>query len=513
MWNVTVGIGAESTRERGRFACVSAGGEGLRRAGSISARQVPTDSPGTRRASPASVRIGSAFPGMLVLATSATAHAQAAPRKLALHEAIAYAREHQPSLAAARARVEAAREAARVPRAARETPRIVAGAEILGGTNNNSTASYGPLGFDIPRIGGTPAYTNESATPYASTLVGAGLRQELYDFGRLSAQAEALDLFAKASAEDAAVTDLDLVLLVEQSFYAVAGAHEVQQAAEAAVARSTAHRDLAKAGVDAKLRPPVDLTRAEADLARFEVDRIRAAGAVVTAQAVLAAAVGAPDTGIDSGADDVGYPAVTPSDTVVRDLDQRQPALRAARDTLDAQRAVTRSIERELAPDLSLSADVTARAGGATVTGANVSNPPGEGLLPTVPNYDAMVVLTWPLFDRTVDARAATSRRIERVRTAELDAEREQLRGLATQASVALQVATSALPALARALDAARANENQIDARFAAGLATAVEVADAEALLTDAEIQLAIGMFQMSRSRAQLAHATAEAVP
>ena len=74
-------------------------------------------------------------------------------------------------------------------------------------------------------------------------------------------------------------------------------------------------------------------------------------------------------------------------------------------------------------------------------------------------------------------------------------------------------LAQSAVPALQRSLDAARANEGQVDARFKAGLATAVELADAEALLTDADIQLAIGTFQLSRARAVLARATAEVLP
>jgi outer membrane protein len=467
---------------------------------------------GTPSAWSAGVRLRLVLP--LALCFAARAHAEPAPRTLTLREAIAFARANQPSLAAARARVAAAREAAVVPHAARTTPRIVAGAELGLGTNNNSTASQGgPLGFDLPRVGGTPAYQNESLTPYATSLVGAGLRQEIYDFGRLSAQEAALDKLADAAAEDAAVEDLDLVLLVEDSFYAVAAAHAVLQAAEAAVARSTAHRDLAKAGVDAKLRPPVELTRAEADLARFEVDRVRARGAVVIAQAALAAAIGAPDPAIDAGADDITLPAARSVDAIVHDLDERDPAVRAARDQLAAQRAVTLSIERELAPELVFEADVSSRAGGATVSGANVSNPPGAGFLPTVPNYDGMVVLSWPLFDRTVDARAETSRRTERVRAAELDAERERLRGLATQASVDVQVAASAIPALSRARDAAQSNEDQIDARFKAGLATSVEVADAEALLTDADIQLAIGTFQLALARARFARASAEVLP
>jgi outer membrane protein len=430
---------------------------------------------------------------------------------MTLHEAVTYARAHQPSLAAARARVEVAREQARLPRAA-WSPRVVAGAELVAGTNNNTTASYGgPLGFDVPRIGGTPANATRSLSPEPSSLAGVGLRQEVYDFGRLSAQADALDLFARAAEEDENLADLDLTLYVEENFYAVAGAHAVLKASEAAVQRVTAHRDLAKAGVDARLRPPIDLTRADADLARFEVDRVRAQGALTSAQAVLSAAIGAPDAAIDTGADDLTYPVPPALAILGNELDRRDPSLRAAHDALEAQRAFTRSIERELRPDLSISAGITGRAGGADVAGQ--TTPAGGGFVPSVPNWDAMLVVSWPLFDRTVDVRAETSRRIERVRAAELDAQREKLRGLAAQAYVDLEVSQSALPALQRAVDAARANLDQADARFKSGLATAVEQADAEALLTDAEIQLAIGQFQMSRARARLARAVAEAVP
>src|SRR5579863_2221918 len=96
----------------------------------------------------AAVRIGLL---LLVAMYAREAAAQPAPRTITLHEAITYARIHQPSLAAARARVEVAREAARLPRAARDTPQIALGAEIGLGTNNNTTTMYGPLDFVIPR--------------------------------------------------------------------------------------------------------------------------------------------------------------------------------------------------------------------------------------------------------------------------------------------------------------------------------------------------------------------------
>ena len=74
------------------------------------------------------------------------------------------------------------------------------------------------------------------------------------------------------------------------------------------------------------------------------------------------------------------------------------------------------------------------------------------------------------------------------------------------------EVARAALPALERSLTAAQANLQQAEARFKAGLSTSVELADAEALLTEAQNQLALGRFDEARARARLARALSEAL-
>lgn len=433
----------------------------------------------------------------------------AQPAALTLGEALTFAHDHQPSLIAARARIEVARAQARVPDAARAV-RVGAAAELLGGTNNNSTASYATLGFlDVARIGGTPANAPVSWTPQASTLVGISLHKELYDFGRLDLLSGAYDAQTRAAGETARVALLDLDLLVEESFYAVLGARAVLAASDAAVTRSTIHRDFAKARVTAQLMPPIELSRAEADLARYEVDRVRAAGSLAAARAVLAASIGSTSASIEAGLDDLEIAA--PARDALRDIEQHTPELRAARDTLDAQRLFTRSIQAEMRPDVGFSAEVTGRAGGAPVA-ANPS-PAGNGWIPDVPNWDALVVFTWPLYDRVVTARADTSARLEAVRAAELQQVSEQLRSVAERAFVELDVERAAQPALQRAVVAAQANHDQADARFKGGLGTAVELSDAEALLTQAQIEIAVGQFQLSRAKAQLARVLAESHP
>ena len=443
----------------------------------------------------------------LVLALPPPLHAQT-PSPISLRDALAYARAHQPSIAAARARVEVARAAAQVPRAG-FAPRVTGAAELLAGTSNNTTASYATLGIlDVARIGGTPANASVSWRPEPSTIVGLAVHKELFDFGRLEAQADALDELARSQEEIAVVAQRDLDLLVEESFYAVLGARAVLAASDAAITRSQSHRDLAQARVGAQLWPPIELTRADADLARYELDRVRAAGALATAQAVFAAALGSAEPGLDAGTDDVALPDAPASLGALRGTLKHAPELRSAEAQLRAQQRVTEAIRAELRPDLSLSAEVTGRAGGAAVS--TNPTPAGGGWVPDVPNYDALVVLSWPIFDRTVTARARTSQRAEVVRAAEIDQVATQLETLAARAYIELDVARQALPAQQRALDAATANHAQAEARFTGGLGTAVELSDAEALLTDAQIQLAIGQFQLSRARARLGRLIAE---
>src|SRR5262249_29682632 len=134
----------------------------------------------------------------------------------------------------------------------------------------------------------------------------------------------------------------------------------------------------------------------------------------------------------------------------------------------------------------------------------------GNGLVPDVPNWDAALVLSWPLYDRTAVARAEASRVREQQRRAELALARQRFSAAVQQALASYEVAGQALPALQRPTDAARANGAQADARFKAGLGSSVELADAEALLVQAEIDLAVGKFEHARARARLGRALSE---
>jgi outer membrane protein TolC len=429
-------------------------------------------------------------------------------RAMTLSDAITYARAHQPAVLAGIARVAASKEAANVPRAQWQ-PLVGVTAQLFGATMNNTTATYTtPSYMDIPRIGATPSVNRGTWQPYASTLAGAGVQQEVFDFGRIAAQAAAADAEVEAQKQAGKNALLDVTYTVEESYFAVFAAKGVLKASEDAYARAKAHRDLAEAGVKSGLRSPIELTRAEADLARFDAGRIRARGGLSQAQTMFAAAVGVPDEALDAAGASPNPPDMPALNAAIEQASKRDPRILQALAQLRTEEARSRAIGAEQRPDLSFTGTITARAGGAPPSSGGV--PTGEGWIPSVPNWVVGAVFSWPLFDPTVRAREEASRSQEEVRRQELA--QAQYAEVATirRAFVTVQVARSTLPALQQGVEASIANYNQADARFRAGLGTAVELADAEAVRADAEIQLALGIFELARARAEFGRAIAE---
>jgi len=433
-------------------------------------------------------------------------------RAMTIAEALAYAHTHQPAIHAALSRIAERMAQATIP-SGRWLPTIAVTAQLYGMTANNTTGSYLSTEFmDVPRIGGTASQSQSSASlsPYPATLVGAGLVQEVFDFGRIGAQRAAADDLVTVEKRRSEVVRLDIDFGVEEAYFSVLAAKAIIVASDQAYERSRVHRDLAKRGVDAGLRSPIELTRAEADLARFDVGRIKARGGLALAQGVFAASIGAPDPAIDTSEDAPKLSDMPTMAQAVQMVEGRDPLLAQAIAQLKASEQRTRAVGAELRPDLSLTATLTGRAGGAPPSSPSQPTPGGGGWLPDVPNWDAGLVLSWPLFDGTISARRDAAQASEQVRRDELDVTRELEVARVRQVYVQVGVARSALVALENAVTAAHANYDQADARFRAGIGNAVELADAEAVRTDAEIQRALGQFELAQARASFGRAIAE---
>ncbi len=442
---------------------------------------------------------------LIAAAPSTDDIAPAAPRMRAmtLEQALGYAREHQPSIQAAKARVEAALAQRAVPRAL-WYPRLGATAQLLGASASNTTASYlAAPGVDLPRIGGTKVQTDLGT--YQSTLLAVGARQEVFDFGRIGALSAIAEAGAEAERGREREAWLDLALSVEESFLGVLAARNVLATAQSAEERARVIRETAAAGVGAGLRKPIELARAEAELSRSAVGRIRAQASVASAQALFAAVVGVPDQQLEAAGEAPASKEPSLDEAIVRAQDH-DPVLAEGRSELARQVATTRAIAAEQRPDLQATATFSLRAGGAPPSSGETRS----GWLPEVPNWDLGLLFSWPLYDQAVRAREAVSAQLEDVRRSELAALEQRLGARVQQLYLDLQAARQALPALESAVAAAKANYDQANARFQAGLGTSVELAEGQQLLAEAEVQLALGRFDCSRARARLGRAMAE---
>ena len=457
-----------------------------------------------------------------ILTSSAIAHAQPAPgperadsdadlaraRRISLDEARTFARTHQLRLIAARHRLIAAQRDADVP-GAQWLPRLGGMAQLVGSTTNNSTTTLlGTSTVDLPRIGGTKVESSPSLQPYPSTGAALGVRQELLDFGRIAAERNGLVLAGEVERLRVASTALDVDFGVEQSYFAVLASLSIADASRGAFVRASQHRDLARANVQSGLRPPIELTRADADVARYEAAMMRARASVHVARSVLAVAVGVDDAELDV-TEGVGEPGPLPSLDRLLAMAAASPNVLEGRARLEAQRGATTAIEAQTRPNVMATASISGRAGGAAPSAGPV--PYGDGWIPTVPNYDVGVVFSWPIIEPVWDRRAEASRAREQALSFEAEAVLKSQRGIIRAAYVEAAVSQQTLAALQRGAAAALANYDQAENRFRVGLGTSTELADAQALRTEADIQLAIGRFQMATTRAALERAVSEA--
>jgi outer membrane protein len=442
-------------------------------------------------------------------ANSASGQPEPQPPKVTLREALDYAAQHQPAVKAALARLTARQAEVGIPRG-QWLPSVGLTAQIIGGSTNNTTASYlgAPL-VPIPRIGGTPADTTVSWSPQASTFAGLGVTQEVFDFGRIAAEIAAADSRVVVERRTAEAEALNVRFGVEEAYFTVYATKAVLRATEDGYAREVAHLELARAGVASGMRPPIDVTRADAQLQQFDIERIRARGAVRVSQIVLAASIGSAEPALDI-ADAPPTPAEMPSlDGALKRALDNEPLLRAAIERIQAQENETRARFAKLRPDLLLAGTLNTRAGGATPSGSGTV-PAGNGWIPNVPNWQVGLLLNWPLFEGTLWAVGQASQAQEAVRREEAAMVRESLVVQIGRSYIAVVTARAALKQQEASLTSAIANYAQADARFKAGLGTSVEIADAEALRTNAEVALVMGQLELARSRAAFGRAIAE---
>lgn len=410
----------------------------------------------------------------------------AGPVVLTLERAIEIAMRQQPSLRQSKAQLEAAQGRVDL---ARVGTRPTIGLDASVGTSN---------GFQ----GGAGAATGPQFFSHReSTGLGASASWRIYDFGQTAASIRAAELSADAQAAAVNTNALDVRTSVETSYLEAVARRRLVQVAEATVKSEDTHLDQARRFVAAQAKDPIEVAQAQARDANAKSALAQAQSNEAIALANLRSAIG--------WVDPENSPTVAASWPTPSEVDP--PALTALVDTARKHRPEIVQLDRELAAaDANLTA---ARAERRPVLSANAQTQwsPGTGNWSPEPSWSAGLVLSWSLFDggrSAADSRiaaanltgAAAARDALLVSlTSQLDSARSQI--VANRANAA---------ASTEAVAAARAQLKLAEARYAQGLGSQIELADAQTAVTTAEGNLVQAEFQLATAWAQLHRATAQ---
>ncbi len=441
--------------------------------------------------------------GHFVLAQSA----EGTKKVLTLEEAVDFALKNYPAVRASLERVRAAEAGVGLART-NYLPRADMLWQANRATDNNITGLVLPQSVVAPISGPVPISTsNRSAWGSAAGLL---FSWEPFDFGYRGAKVEAARAGRNRATAEASLTHLDVAVATVNAYLTVLAAEEAVQAAEADVQRRETFGKAVRVLVDNQLRAGADASRADAELARAKVRLARAQQQEQVSRAVLTDILGMPDVAFEVR-DSVlaGPPPEVPSRTSPVAV---HPVAEVQHARVDEAQAQIHVLDRSWFPKLDFQSSLYGRGSGLDPAGNFLGGTTGLG--PDRSNWAAGVTVTFPGFDIfAIRSKKAIEIANQRAESARYDQTLQDLTGQLRQAQASLEGARHVAENTPVELEAARATEIQETARYRAGLATLIEVADAQSLLVQAETDDALARLAVWQNLAAVAGAQGDLLP
>lgn len=406
------------------------------------------------------------------------------PSPLTLDEALRYAADHYPSLRVAIEEITAATAHVAVARTA-YLPRLDTVWQSNRGTVNNITGPLLPQSV-VPAISGPPLATTSASSVWGSAA-GALLSWEPFDLGLRAASVREAEAAVTRARAGQALTRLQVQQAVGSAYLGVLAARQAVAAADADLTRRETLARTARALAEAQLRAGAEAARAEAERAAAQTRLIQARQAVVIAEAILSRALGTDATA--TLADSQSLLSRLPAETPRAGAVATHPLLQAQQAAVDLAESRDDVLSASFRPRFLLQGSAFARGSGAGPNGHILGGT--NGLWLDRVNWAAGVQVVFPnLFDAVgVRARRDAATAAARAEQARLDEQRLSLSAEQRAADAVAQAAREIAQNMPVQLEAARTSEAQARARFDAGLANIVEVADSQALLATTEYQ------------------------
>jgi outer membrane protein len=424
---------------------------------------------------------------LTALLAAAQASAQPVALRVTLDEAVAKAVESSHRLAEARARQQAAEATIEVRRRS-DDPTLTASA---GYTRTNHIDAFG-----VPQPNGQLRVIYPDIPDNYRTRVE--LVWPVYNAGRTDALERAARAEATATGSDLAAARLDLRLEVSRAYWALVTARETVQVLEQALA--TADRSLAdvRSRVDAGILPPNDVSRSEAQRARSELLLVEARGRVEIVSIDLSRLMGLPAPATIEPAEALDGSTALSADAAALETEAlaSRPELAALKTRADGVNARLDAIASTRKPKVNF------------LSGYDVANP-NPRIFPRQdkwqPSFDISFNVSWQFWDsgraKADRAEALANQLVLQERQNEVTS---QIQADVRRQLVELATSRAALAPARLALAAAQETRRVVNDRFEAGVATTLDVLDAQLAEMQADLDRARVLADVRLNEARL---------
>lgn len=382
-------------------------------------------------------------------------------------------------------------------------PRADFAGQLNRATHNNVFGLLLPQSV-IPSMSGPVLGTNSLSSVWGSAA-GALVSWEPVDFGLRKANLDTATAARDRTAAEVNVTKLQVAIAASDAFLTLAAAQQTVIAAAGGVERARVLNQLLETLVKNELRPGADGSRSRAELALAQNLQIQAEESCDVARAALAQLLAAaPDTIVIQNGPLLDSPAAAPVPSTPA---AQHPLALAGAAAVTEVKARENALNRSYYPRLYLQASEYARGTGVQPDGR--TGGVASGLGPNIQNWAIGASIVFPAFDFfSIRAKKEVEAHNERSAAAHYDQTLQDVTGQIEKARAVLAGARRIAQNTPIQLEAARATEQQATARYRAGLSNITEVAEAQRLLTQAEID--DGLARLGIWRALLGVAAAE---
>ncbi|MGC1781385.1 MAG: TolC family protein [Acidobacteriaceae bacterium] len=423
-------------------------------------------------------------------------------------EAVQYATAHYPAVRAALEQYNAARANVGLART-NYLPRLDS---VWQGDRGSRESVLGVLLPQTPNIltGTQGSVTPHAYRPFWTSGAGVLLSWEPFDFGFRRAQVRSAQSTESRIGAQVELTRLGVAAAVAEAALAVLAGEQRVNASAADVNRREVFARSVHALVDARLRPGADASRADAELAAAKTRLILAQQSDQVNSATFAEVLGLAGTSVRIK---TGPFLDIPPDRIWAETPlANHPAAIAQQRRIQEANARISVLNHAFYPHFTTEGLISARGSGETSTGEVKQWPSGLGF--DVYNWEAGLTAS---LDLTSIVPIRQRKKIETANRSREEALYAQtMQGLTGQQQRAMAELTGARRVAQNTpteLQASQQSEAQALARFHAGLGTIVDVAEAQSLLVQAEIDDSLARLSIWRALADLAAAQGDLTP